>query len=155
MSAYLNTYVDGVRAIIAATWTDVESNGIFEDLEIADIPFDDLTKPYASFRSSLSEGEDWGSSADSFEDELEIWRFQPSATEGYDGSFDGAALRTKLEALREALETAGYIGGGQVLSVTSVNWNANLPCNAYFKVAERPFVGGVVVARMLVGEVPE
>lgn len=153
MSAYLQSFIDGLRASICIPWSEVADTGVWEDTQIEDVPFGDLLSPYVAILVNGLEEADWGADAQTYECLVEIWRFQPSQGEGYSAQFGATEVRAKLEILRDYLWT-NELAVGQMLTIERLDWSSLLAPNVYFKSFERPFSAGMIAARMLVGESP-
>lgn len=151
---YLQEFYSAARAAIGTVWDDVIPNGIWEDMQIEDVPLGDLPgPPYAVLQLDLEDAE-WGGSNETYEGDLLIWRIDKSDQPGYVQRDRMTFLRDNLEALRDYLLN-NEISSGQVLEVTRVAWDVRLEANQFFKATQRAAVAGVVVARVLVGNAAE
>lgn len=144
--AYLTTLMTNCRAAVAAVWTDVPANGIWESEHEELVPWDLLTPPMAAIvLSEVQATDDFGASNASYVVGAQFF---------YAGEVSGpsTSLRTKAEALRDALLSTG-VTDAQVLDVTRLSWSAELAANAIM--IEKQFAHRVCVveAMLVVGEV--
>lgn len=147
--AYLSTLYDDLRAVIAATWTDVVADGIYEDEHIEMIPWAELTPPFAAICVDDvpvdAEGE-WGSANQVYQPQVGIY---------YVGAITGGSdpIRGKLEALRDAL-LAATITNGQIIDVTGLSWSDELDANKVFMAKDYTHRAGRVMVNLIVGVSP-
>jgi hypothetical protein len=147
----LNDFYAGVRAIVAATWTDLVD--IWEDFQIERWPLEQIIEadrlPFAVLLTHLESTERFGADVDADEGDLVVYYVTNDA-----GPAAIFTVRPALEALRRALRRA-TLPIGQLLNRPSVSWEPSLPPNRYFVAKNVPLVCGAVIARVVVPEVEE
>ena len=147
MSLYLETLYDALRTVVAATWPDVDPDGIFEADHLDMIPWQDLTPPYAVLAIGSMPQDTATGPADGL-------CYLPVVDIFYVATVSGprSAIRAKLEALRDAL-WYGPLALGQVRSLPSMDWSADLPANQVLAAKGMSQRAGRLQVGILVGEI--
>lgn len=142
---YLTQLYTDIRTVVAATWTDVPAQGIWEDEHIQMVPWERVNLPFASIcldNAPVDNGE-WGTGNQVYAVSLSVF---------YVGNItgDSGPIRDKLEALRDALLTA-TITNGQILDVTELSWSDELEANKVFMMKDYTQRAGRVMVDLIVG----
>src|SRR6267378_3301674 len=146
MSAYIDALYTAIRLAIYTTWTDVQTNGIWEGENLEMVPWEDLTPPYAVFVwGEFPLSEEWcGIDTDIYEGLVHI--FWVGATTG-----DSSAARLKIEALRDYLRD-GSMSAGQVVRVQQLRWDNEMEPNKTFAEKNYTHRAGLLAPVCVVGE---
>lgn len=146
MAAYIESIYAAIRTAVAATWTDVNVNGIFEVEHEEMIPWADLTPPCAAILvPSMPKTDDWGITWNAFTPRIEVY---------YVANVPGSSgvIRAKLEALRDYLLVTG-LSVGQVLMVDDLCWSDELLANQIMINKDYGQRCGRLMATCVIGEV--
>lgn len=146
MAAYLENLYSALRTVIAAEWTDVPDNGIWEAEHAEQIPWEDLTPPYAVIAMAEMPEEDVGLANLAYAIPCEI--YYVSEVKGHSSS-----IRAKLETLRSYLwNPANTLSTGQVWDIPELTWSRTLEPNVIFQQKRMKHRAGRVRVVCLVGE---
>jgi len=144
MSYFTTVYTD-IRTVIAATWTDVLANGIWEVEHENMVPWGDITPPVASICITTTPlAPDWGAANQIYNPQVSIH---------YAGIIagDSTSIRAKLEALRDALLANTVPSTLCVLDVTELTWSDTLEANAALMAKNYSYRAGRLTASVLAG----
>ncbi len=147
MPVYLyNTLIDEAAAVVAATWTDVVPDGIWELDEAIRQTWEERTMPYAVFDLKPPEPAEWGVVNNAHEVELDIHYI---ALE----SVGMSTIRTKLATLESAMFVAGNFPVSQatLFPLTRLDWSGENPINAIAYAKNVPFLAGTLTLRFTCG----
>lgn len=152
MSTFIEDLQGALKTVVGAAWPDVlgdgitSGRGIREAEALEQIPWAELSPPYAAILLGDMVGADWAADSQCFEVLVEVY---------YVGAVTGksTALRAKLQALFDAL-FAAPLTSGQLLEVTEMTYRSTLPPNMIF--AEKGYTHRAcrLTAKVLVGEKP-
>lgn len=145
IDATLNAFVVALRAGIAAVWTDVVPNGIFEGGQAVDVAWEDYAIPYAVMLVGDLERDDaWGMQNEVYHLEVRVIRVQSI----YGGD---APLRTNLGQLVNYL-LANDLGTGEVMDVSEIRTGRAIAANELFVTKGYTQRAGQVTLHCIVGE---
>ena len=145
MSAYVPGIFADIQAIIKPVWPEVVANGIWEATHVNQVPWGELTIPFAVThikrfeRSSLLVPDVLG--------------YMVSADVYYIAQTAGpiSPIIAKLESLRDALSTAA-LTHGQVYDIGNFEWDDSLGPNAFFVASNSTARAGMITVQVLIGQ---
>lgn len=151
MAAYLTNAIQEVQNLLASTWTDVVGdNGgkrVYEVEHVSVIPFDTLTLPYAVL---VVESQPWqdGPLARNYV-QLDCQAFYIAENAGLP-----TAIRTKVEALRDALYPTSTLALSQVWDepLPHAEWSMRLEINRLLRAKKMAALAGRVTFRLIAGQ---
>lgn len=146
--SYLTQVYTDIRTVVAATWTDVLANGIWEVEHENMVPWGDITPPAASICITTTPlAPDWGVSNQTY---------QPNVLIYYAGIIAGpsTSIRTKLEVLRDALLANTVPATLCVLDVTELTWSDQLEANVALMAKNYSYRAGRLTVSVLAGTMP-
>lgn len=153
MSAYLTTFVDGVRTAINAGWPEVliaqGGGGVYRFEQIARMSFKaqfaSLALPYAVIRiPEMTNGDEWGADQDAYTCWVECYLVRENPE-------DIDTLNTRLETFRDYVQD-NELAAGQVLTGRRISWDALGPMNQILISKQIPAVAGMVAFQVVIGE---
>ena len=153
MSAYLTTFVDGVRTAITAGWPEVlpaaGGGGVYRFGQIARMSlkgqFDALALPYAVIRiPELSNGDEWGADQDAYVCWVECYLVREDPED-----FD--TLDARMETFRDYIQDNG-LAAGEVLTGRRISDDVFNPMNQILISKQIPAVAGMVAFQVVIGE---
>jgi hypothetical protein len=141
-----NTLIADAATVIAATWTDVVANGIWELDEAMRQSWEERTLPFASFELGTPEAAEWGVVNNAHEVELKVHYI---ALE----SAGMSTVRTKLTALESAMFVAGAFtaSSATLFAETRLDWSPENPINAIAYAKNIPVCAGTITFRFVCG----
>lgn len=153
MADIYTPFLTALRAKIGAAWPEVVANGIYQDVQLARIPWEKKVEagglPMVYFEYDLRDDPGWGLVNRSPSGPVYIYYISSDAT-----LIEPGILGGKLETLRALLWDDGLAGMGQVLTNPDLSIALALPPNAYFAQSDRPYWCGCLMFRVLIGETP-
>ena len=144
MSYLAQLYADN-RTVIAARWTDVLANGIWETEHEKMIPWGDFTLPKAAICiPSTQVSPDWGVANQVYQIPIQIY---------YAGVIagDSGPIRLKLEALRDDLLANTVPSTLCVLDVTELTWSDTIEANVVLMAKNYNYRAGRLTVNVLAG----
>ncbi len=151
MADIYTPFHDALRSAINTAWTDVTANGIYLDVQLAHVPWDEKAAagglPLAYIEYDLREDARWGLANRSESGPVSVYYICKDST-----LVESGVLGTKLEALRAQIRSGDLGANAQVLNNPQCSVSANLPANRYFAMTQRPYWAGRVMFDVLIGE---
>lgn len=145
MADYVDTFLAALRTAVVAHWTDVATTGVHLWEEIADDAFEDLAPPYAVVEvGELEWDEEYAAGNKAYQSLVDVNYIRTK-------NQTQAALRSKLEGLRDYLFTNG-ISGVTLLDITGLSYTLSEEVNRGFANRAVPHRGGRVQLLVLMGE---
>jgi len=150
---FLNPAVQELLELVATAWPEVlnedEGRRIYEFEHIAQVPFEELTAPYAVLVVEPRAATEMGFGTEHTWLDCEV--YYVAASQGRP-----TGIRTQLQLFREAIR-ADSLELAQVWDTPrpAAGWNQRLEVNQLLRGRKLPLAGGLVTFRLLTGEATE
>ena len=143
--AYLTQVYTDIRTVVAATWTDVLPGGIWESEHQQMVPWGDLTPPMSVICiASTPIAADWGVANQTYQVPVQVYYVAKITG-------DSTPIRTKLEALRDALLANTVPSTLCVLDVVELTWSDSLEANVAILAKDYTHRAGRLTVNVLAG----